>query len=108
MSEQVLRKQQRVQGSERIPELDGLRGIAIGLVLYFHCFAQAIKEPLRQMIYPLTLPGQGGWTGVDLFFVLSGFLIGGILLDSKGSVNYFKVFYTRRFFRIAPAYMALL
>jgi len=94
--------------SERIPELDGLRGIAIALVLYFHCFSQVIKEPLRPLLYPLILPGRSGWTGVDLFFVLSGFLIGGILLDAKGSTNYFRVFYTRRFFRIVPAYVVLL
>ncbi|HLK06191.1 MAG TPA: acyltransferase [Candidatus Acidoferrum sp.] len=94
--------------TERIPELDGLRGIAIGSVLYFHCFAQVIADPLRGWIYPLTVPGRGGWAGVDLFFVLSGFLIGGILLDSRESTNYFKVFYTRRFFRIVPAYLALL
>ena len=87
----------------RIPELDGLRGIAILLVLTGHYFA---------------VPGSGtasllngywfrlGWTGVDLFFVLSGFLIGGILLDVRGSPNYFQTFYARRFFRIIPLYYA--
>src|SRR5215475_620685 len=94
--------------TERVPELDGLRGIAIALVLYFHCFVQAVQGPLREAINPLVLPGRSGWTGVDLFFVLSGFLIGGILLDARSSTNYFRVFYTRRFFRIVPCYVALL
>lgn len=77
----------------RIPELDGLRGIAIALVLAHHLFYSAPGAPL-------------GWSGVDLFFVLSGFLIGGILLDARGSPNYFNAFYVRRVFRILPIYYA--
>lgn len=45
---------------------------------------------------------------MDLFFVLSGFLIGGILLDERKATNYFKVFYVRRVCRILPAYFAIL
>jgi peptidoglycan/LPS O-acetylase OafA/YrhL len=81
--------------TSRIPELDGLRGIAIALVLVHHFFDFVPGAPL-------------GWSGVDLFFVLSGFLIGGILLDARGSPNYFKTFYARRAFRILPAYYALI
>jgi peptidoglycan/LPS O-acetylase OafA/YrhL len=88
----------------RIPELDGLRGIAIAMVLVYHFFLNApIITPGTPLAYILAT-GRLAWSGVDLFFVLSGFLIGGILLDERGSSNYFRVFYTRRFFRIVPAY----
>lgn len=88
----------------RIPELDGIRGLAIGLVLIGHFFLVSnTVRPGTALAYVLAT-GRLAWTGVDLFFVLSGFLIGGILLDARGSLNYFRVFYTRRFFRIIPAY----
>ena len=88
---------------ERIPELDGLRGTAILLVLVGHYFAAPGTGAVRFLSgYWVRL----GWTGVDLFFVLSGFLIGGILLLARDSPNYFKTFYARRFFRIIPIYYA--
>lgn len=90
----------------RIPELDGIRGVAIGLVLVCHLF-QVVTRPGSALAYVL-VPLRLTWTGVDLFFVLSGFLIGGILLDARESSNYFRVFYTRRFFRIVPIYTVLL
>jgi peptidoglycan/LPS O-acetylase OafA/YrhL len=94
--------------SGRIPELDGLRGVAIGMVLLCHFFFIFIQaRPGSPGAYLLTV-GRLTWSGVDLFFVLSGFLIGGILLDARGSSNYFQVFYTRRFFRIVPIYAVLL
>jgi peptidoglycan/LPS O-acetylase OafA/YrhL len=80
-----------------IQELDGLRGIAI-LMVMVHRF------------WPRTGVGLGadmagtGWIGVDLFFVISGFLITGILLDTKGDHGYFRNFYARRALRIFPLY----
>lgn len=88
---------------KRMPELDGLRGIAILLVWTGHYFAVPGKGMLSLLDgYWFRL----GWTGVDLFFVLSGFLIGGILLDVRDSPRYFQTFYRRRFFRIIPLYYA--
>ena len=92
--------------SQRIPELDGLRGLAILLVLICHYISdsQASNLPflLRRFVRALAI----GWSGVDLFFVLSGFLIGGILLESKNSQRYFRTFYMRRVHRILPVYYA--
>lgn len=94
----------RQESAARVPELDGIRGIAIGMVLMHHYFYLAIQaRPATPLSYAL-VSGRLMWSGVDLFFVLSGFLIGGILLDSRSSSNYFQVFYTRRFFRIVPIY----
>jgi peptidoglycan/LPS O-acetylase OafA/YrhL len=88
----------------RIPQLDGLRGIAIGLVLIFHFFLTPLVYVPGSLIAYALIPSRLAWTGVDLFFVLSGFLIGGILLDAREATNYFQVFYIRRFFRIVPIY----
>lgn len=77
-----------------IKGLDGLRGIAFLLVFLFHAHF-----------------GYFGWVGVQLFFVLSGFLITGILLDMKRALptaGYFVKFYGRRFLRIFPLYYAYL
>jgi peptidoglycan/LPS O-acetylase OafA/YrhL len=82
----------------RISELDGLRGIAILLVLVFHFTPHT--GPLRYMAHVFQL----GWTGVDLFFVLSGYLITGILVDTVGHHAYYRNFIVRRCLRIFPAY----
>ena len=89
---------------QRIPELDGLRGLAILLVLVFHYITQEGVQPAGSVPALLQRIVIMGWTGVDLFFVLSGFLIGGILMDVRNSPSYFKTFYCRRFFRIVPIY----
>src|SRR3990167_1248066 len=88
--------------AQRITELDGVRGIAILLVLYYH-YADSLLCTLEHGCWGewpmLTYIGYShrlAWSGVDLFFVLSGFLIVGILLDVKDSKFYFKTFYMRR------------
>src|SRR5262249_42277957 len=80
--------QPRVQISSgaRVPELDGARGVAVLAVIIAHYFGE-----VRHGFAALTF----GWVGVDLFFVLSGFLIGSIILERKDSPNFLSVFYTR-------------
>ena len=85
---------------KKIPQLDAVRGIAVLLVLVHNTD-----------IYPalhLSLIAANGWMGVDLFFVLSGLLITGILLDTKQSDGYFTNFYARRCLRIWPLYYSVL
>src|SRR5665213_2362018 len=83
------------------PALDGLRGIAILLVFGTHyCDTYWAIDGHRT-------PFWFGWVGVDLFFVLSGFLITGILFDSLGSSRYFRNFYIRRTLRIFPLFYAV-
>jgi len=94
--------------NQRILEIDGLRGCAIALVLFFHYFQLTVQYRPGTLASYLFVPFRLTWSCVDLFFVLSGFLIGGILLDARAATNYFRVFYTRRFFRIVPIYLVLL
>lgn len=93
----------------RMPELDSLRGIAILMVLFYHGFASRqnfeVFSGFPRAFVRLVSPG---WAGVNLFFALSGFLITGILLDSKSHPRYYRRFYYRRALRILPAYYALL
>lgn len=88
--------------SVRIPALDGLRGIAILLVLLCHSLFG--METGSRLLAKILAVGRLSWSGVDLFFVLSGFLIGGILLDAVDSTRYFQTFYIRRAYRIFPLY----
>ena len=82
----------------RIPELDGLRGLAAIGVVIAHYFGEV---PHGFSVFTV------GWVGVDIFFVLSGFLIGSIILEQHGQPGFFKDFYRRRFARIVPIYTAV-
>ncbi len=87
-----------------IPELDGLRGIAVLMVLWVHLPMDSLGETiegLRQAVVP-------GGVGVDLFFVLSGFLITRILLVDREQGRSLRNFLIRRFLRIFPIYYLLL
>jgi len=88
-------------------ELDGIRGLAIALVLFEHFVGRSITGT-GWLANDLQMSRMFGTSGVDLFFVLSGFLIGGILMDNRKAENYFKSFYVRRCCRILPAYFLTL
>jgi peptidoglycan/LPS O-acetylase OafA/YrhL len=91
----------------RIEALDGLRGVAILLVVLFHALmfdVAAIGADRLEFGSVYARVVSLAWCGVDVFFVLSGFLITGILLRSKEAPHYFRDFYARRALRIFPLY----
>jgi len=90
----------------KLRSLDGLRAIAIILVFLHHMKGQ--MPVVNWFTFYLTEYLHQGWMGVDLFFVLSGFLITGILLDTREASNYFTGFYARRVLRIFPLYYVVL
>lgn len=92
---------QRFRIPSYIPELDGLRGIAIAVVLLYHCHTKLVSSHFDVV-------AKWGWIGVNLFFVLSGFLITGIIVDSRDDPHFFRNFYARRGLRIWPVYFLLL
>ena len=88
---------------QHIGALDGVRGVAVLLVIMYHMGSSMVYEFKfdNLLVY---YGARFSWVGVDLFFVLSGFLITGILYDSKGTEKYFTKFYARRSLRIFPLY----
>lgn len=91
-----------------MPELDTLRGIAVLLVLLYHgLFWSLPREAMTASARTMTAPFRYGWSGVQLFFVLSGFLITGILIRAKDGEHYYRTFYVRRALRILPAFLLL-
>jgi peptidoglycan/LPS O-acetylase OafA/YrhL len=102
----VQREVKIVQG--RLPALDGLRGAAILMVLVYHFTLYGGMQPDTAPDALYAGVAMLGWVGVDLFFVLSGFLITGILRDTRDEPFYFRNFYARRTLRIFPVYYATL
>jgi peptidoglycan/LPS O-acetylase OafA/YrhL len=90
----------------RLPRLDGLRGVAILAVVFRH-FGLAYPSPTTAD-HVIAIFFREGWCGVDLFFVLSGFLISGILIETRSASNYFTSFWARRALRIVPVYYTFL
>jgi peptidoglycan/LPS O-acetylase OafA/YrhL len=93
----------RIESRKHLPVLDGFRGLAIIPVLIYH-FSNLYLADHGSVDYTLARIFKAGWVGVDLFFVLSGFLITGILYDTRDSKNHFVAFYGRRVLRIFPLY----
>jgi len=95
-----------VFSSRHYKGLDGLRGLAF-LSVFFHHYALTTHSTQHWILAVAWLAG-GGWAGVDLFFVLSGFLITGILLDTREHQYYFRNFYARRALRIFPLFYGVM
>jgi peptidoglycan/LPS O-acetylase OafA/YrhL len=106
VQEAISPRRLREPSSGHYPALDGLRGIAI-LAVFFSHFGGGHKSA-NAVIRTWSHIADAGWMGVDLFFVLSGFLITGILLDTRERHNYWSSFYTRRILRILPLYLVTL
>ena len=97
--------QRRVVSLKRVAELDGIRGVAIAAILMVHSsefLVVGIKE--KPAYYALYRVMTTGWLGVDIFFVLSGFLITTILLEDSDRSDFWSRFYLRRSLRILPAF----
>ncbi len=96
---------EELRSGRHIQALDGLRALAVAAVILYHA---RVTLAGGGIVRGYEVAALAGWVGVDLFFVLSGFLITGILLDSKGGDHYFRNFYVRRTLRIFPLYYGVL
>jgi peptidoglycan/LPS O-acetylase OafA/YrhL len=93
-------------GHKHLPALDGIRGLAILIIFIFHFGGGA--QSSNPLLRSVGLCLQAGWSGVTLFFILSGFLISGILWDSRSTPEWWRNFYMRRTLRIFPLYYGTL
>jgi len=96
------------ENNKRVDELDGLRGMAILAAVLYHYANNLINADASKFNLILKSITHFFYTSIDMFFILSGFLLGGILLQNKKSPHFFKTFYMRRIFRIVPLYLLLL
>jgi peptidoglycan/LPS O-acetylase OafA/YrhL len=85
-------------------ELDGIRGVAALMVMWLHYFSSDTLLRTSRLVSTISRFASIGQTGVDLFFVLSGFLITRILLVAQAEPRYFRNFYAKRALRILPLY----
>ena len=92
----------QIRTDRHFSALDGLRGLAILLVIPHNA------DAFHGTLWPAAILAHLGWIGVQLFFVLSGFLITGNLLDSRNAPNYYRSFFARRVLRIFPLYYGVL
>ncbi len=91
-----------------VPQLDALRALAILAVIFHNIDTYSLENPVGLFVKLVNFTSNAGWVGVQLFFVLSGFLITGILLDGRGAPHQLRNFYMRRVLRIFPVYYAFL
>ena len=104
---EAVKSQELFSFRDRLPALDGLRGVAV-LAVFFFDYANGLPTKVASgPIHVLGLVFAFGWSGVDLFFVLSGFLITGILYDTQRDPRYYRNFYARRALRIFPPFYLL-
>jgi peptidoglycan/LPS O-acetylase OafA/YrhL len=93
---------------KRVEQLDGIRGLAIAISLAVHSAPLFVAGVvITRTIYAVNCLIMTGWLGVDIFFVLSGYLITGIILEDRTKPDFWTTFYTRRGFRILPAFAAV-
>jgi peptidoglycan/LPS O-acetylase OafA/YrhL len=93
---------------EHIPELDGIRGFAVILVILHH-ISQSFPASTGPHLFRIWLAiTHAGWIGVDIFFALSGFLITRVLISTRQRPRYYRNFYARRVLRLAVPYLITL